>query len=162
VNPNDKTIESEDNDYMETGNDEDFNPKRTSTVDLKLKINLKKEVQEREQCDQCDFSTTHKKNLRRHVQRLHTVGDQPSPAPVAKVSEVKKENNAEESSEEVAAEEPATVTYSCEKCDTTSRNKWDMSRHILRIHKEMKYLCDHCDFKSTQTHRLREHIVKKH
>ena len=136
----------------------------------------------REQCDQCDFSTAHKKNLRRHVQRLHgskELNSFSSSLPQVKQEKIVEEENMEEShalnepstaSEPpttpepaiAATAEPPTVTYTCEKCDTTSKNKWDMSRHILRIHKEMRYLCDHCDFKAAQTHRLREHVIKKH
>ena len=135
----------------------------------------------KEQCDQCDFSTAHRKNLRRHVQRLHGAKEQNSFS--SSFPQIKQENIVEEKMEEsralnepstaseppstpepatVAAAEPATVNYSCDKCETTSKNKWDMSRHILRIHKEMRYLCDHCDFKAAQTHRLREHVIKKH
>ena len=136
----------------------------------------------REQCDQCDFSTAHKKNLRRHVQRLHgskEANSFPNSLPKVKQENIVEEENMEESGAlnetstaseppttpepaAAAAAEPPTVTYTCEKCDTTSKNKWDMSRHILRIHKEMRYLCDHCDFKAAQTHRLREHVIKKH
>jgi len=116
----------------------------------------KEEPVDKVQCDQCDFTTVHKKNLRRHVQRVHptTAGNTSAVPPPAR--DVKVEQVAEEE------QEAPVVVYACEKCDEKTQNKWDMSRHILRIHKEMKYLCDHCDFKTTQTNKLREHTAKNH
>ena len=110
------------------------------------------------QCEECDFSTVHKKNLRRHVQRVHTNKEQTNELK----TDVKKEKIVEEEGEDEGKEDSSILTYTCEKCETTSRNKWDMSRHILRVHKEMKYLCDFCDFKSLKTSRLREHNQKNH
>lgn len=114
----------------------------------------------KEQCEECDFSTVHKKNLRRHVQRVHTSKEQII-EPMVAVADVKQEKFVEEEVDE-GKEDSGILTYTCDKCETTSRNKWDMSRHILRVHKEMKYLCDICDFKSSKTSRLREHNQKNH
>lgn len=114
----------------------------------------------KEQCVECDFSTVHKKNLRRHVQRVHTSKGQII-EPVVTVADMKQEKLVEEEADE-GKEDSGILTYTCDKCETTSRNKWDMSRHILRVHKEMKYLCDVCDFKSSKTSRLREHNQKNH
>jgi len=116
----------------------------------------KEELVDKVQCDQCDFTTVHKKNLRRHVQRVHPTTTGNTSAVAVPAREVKVEQVAEEEQEMPA------VVYACEKCDEKTQNKWDMSRHILRIHKEMKYLCDHCDFKTTQTNKLREHTAKNH
>ena len=120
------------------------------------------------QCDYCDFSTTHKRNLRRHVQRLHVnaeIGDSQND-PVLPNNE-----KIEENSVKLQVTSPKSVlgsksvvpfTYTCDKCDFTSDNKWNLTRHILRVHKEMKYPCDYCDYKAPQTYRLKEHMQKKH
>ena len=115
----------------------------------------------KEQCEECDFSTVHKKNLRRHVQRVHT-SKELTKEPTVVVADVKQEKLMEEEAGAEGKEDSEILTYTCDKCETTSRNKWDMSRHILRVHKEMKYLCDICDFKSSKTSRLREHNQKNH
>merc|ERR1719376_1889425 len=119
------------------------------------------EVVLKEQCEECEFSTVHKKNLKRHVQRVHTSKEQTIMEPTT-VVDVKQEKLVEEEVDDEEKEDSGILTYTCEKCETTSRNKWDMSRHILRVHKEMKYLCDICDFKTSKTSRLREHNLKSH
>ena len=119
------------------------------------------EVVVKEHCEECDFSTVHKKNLRRHVQRVHTSKEQQTTVEPMTVADVKQEKLVEEEDDE-GKEDSSILTYTCDKCETTSRNKWDMSRHILRVHKEMKYLCDICDFKSSKTSKLREHNQKNH
>ena len=116
----------------------------------------KEELVDKVQCDQCDFTTVHKKNLRAHVRRMHPIAAGITSATAAPAKEVKVEQEAKEE------QEMPVVVYACEKCDEKTQNKWDMSRHILRIHKEMKYLCDHCDFKTTQTNKLREHTANNH
>eukprot|EP00092_Neocalanus_flemingeri_P018291 GFUD01019797.1.p1 GENE.GFUD01019797.1~~GFUD01019797.1.p1 ORF type:complete len:554 (-),score=90.87 GFUD01019797.1:6-1667(-) len=119
------------------------------------------------QCDHCEFATTHKKNLNRHVLRLH--GNQVKD----EVNTSKEENVPAQETiiEPVIPSTSATsghsssadaFTYTCDKCDFTSDNKWNLTRHILRIHKEMKYPCDYCDYKAGQTYRLKEHMQKKH
>ena len=94
------------------------------------------------------------------MQRVHTSKEQII-EPMVAVADVKQEKLVEEEADE-GKEDSGILTYTCDKCETTSRNKWDMSRHILRVHKEMKYLCDICDFKSSKTSRLREHNQKNH
>jgi len=116
----------------------------------------KEELVDKVQCNQCDFTTVHKKNLRAHVRRMHPIAAGITSTAAAPVKEVKVEQEAKEE------QEMPVVVYACEKCDEKTQNKWDMSRHILRIHKEMKYLCDHCDFKTTQTNKLREHTANNH
>merc|ERR1719376_295352 len=116
----------------------------------------------KEQCEECDFSTVHKKNLKRHVQRVHTSKEQTIIMEPTTVVDVKQEKLVEEEVDDEGKEDSDILTYTCDKCETTSRNKWDMSRHILRVHKEMEYLCDICDFKTSKTSRLREHNQKSH
>ena len=70
-------------------------------------------------------------------------------------------NNASLSEKKVEEPKP-TVNYTCEKCEFTSTSKWELTRHILRIHKEMKYPCDYCDYKASQSHRLPDHMRKEH
>jgi len=121
-------------------------------------------------CDHCEFATTHKKNLKRHVLRLHgNIDDEDTKISdnVAASSEPKYEKLVESP---VKTPEPASGSasssksfiYTCDKCDFTSDNKWNLTRHILRVHKEMKYPCDYCDYKAPQTYRLKEHMQKKH
>jgi len=119
----------------------------------------------KQQCDFCDFSTTHKRNLRRHVQRLHLNGGSDDSK-----NDMVLSNNEKIVENIVKPQEPSPrsvlgsipFTYTCDKCDFTSDNKWNLTRHILRVHKEMKYPCDYCDYKAPQTYRLKEHMQKKH
>jgi len=127
-----------------------------------VEVNLENAKQ---QCDYCDFSTTHKRNLRRHVQRLHmnAGSDDSKHDTVLSNNEMLVENNVKSqapSQGSVLGSIP--FTYTCDKCDFTSDNKWNLTRHILRVHKEMKYPCDYCDYKAPQTYRLKEHMQKKH
>jgi len=107
-------------------------------------------------CEECDFSTVLKRNLRRHVQRVHTKKEEISDSVIS--ADIKGEKLVEEGN----SIEANILVYTCDSCENTSRNKWDMSRHILRVHKEMKYLCDNCDFKSSKTSKLREHNQNSH
>ena len=156
--PNEDVAQKEDELTM----DESRGSIDTTMADEELATDSKDETLDAEvvkvQCEECDFSTVHKKNLRRHVQRVHTNKEQTNELK----TDVKQEKLVEEEGEYEGKEDSSILTYTCEKCETTSRNKWDMSRHILRVHKEMKYLCDFCDFKSLKTSRLREHNQKNH
>jgi len=122
----------------------------------------------KQQCDYCDFSTTHKRNLRRHVQRLHLNGgsDDSKNDMVISNNENILENNVKAQAPSpgsvLGSKSVSPFTYTCDKCDFTSDNKWNLTRHILRVHKEMKYPCDYCDYKAPQTYRLKEHMQKKH
>ena len=107
-------------------------------------------------CEECDFSTVLKRNLRRHVQRVHTKKEEISDSVIS--ADIKGEKLVEDGN----SIEANILVYTCDSCENTSRNKWDMSRHILRVHKEMKYLCDNCDFKSSKTSKLREHNQNSH
>jgi len=133
--------------------DEEMAASKEETMDAEEEV--------KEHCEECDFSTVHKKNLKRHVQRVHTRKEQLIIEPMTE-ADVKQEKLVEEEVDEEGKEDSGILTYTCDKCETTSRNKWDMSRHILRVHKEMKYLCDICDFKTSKTSRLREHNQKNH
>jgi len=152
--PNSKSFYEEKNNVMDQTSDPDG-----------IEVNLENEKQ---QCDYCDFSTTHKRNLRRHVQRLHLndgIDDSKNDA-VLPNNEKLVENNVKVQASSprsvLGPKTPLPFTYTCDKCDFTSDNKWNLTRHILRVHKEMKYPCDYCDYKAPQTYRLKEHMQKKH
>ena len=122
------------------------------------------------QCDHCEFATTHKKNLRRHVLRLHGNRENEESKVDIKETAPEQRDQGEADTSNIQASEtssdqanqPEAFVYTCDKCDFTSDNKWNLTRHILRIHKEMKYPCDYCDYKASQTYRLKEHMQKKH
>jgi len=122
------------------------------------------------QCDHCEFATTHKKNLRRHVLRLHGNRENEESKVGIKETAPEQRDQGEADTSNIQASEtssdqanqPEAFVYTCDKCDFTSDNKWNLTRHILRIHKEMKYPCDYCDYKASQTYRLKEHMQKKH
>jgi len=116
----------------------------------------------RHHCEQCNFSTTHRKNLRRHVLRVHgNVENDKIDDSMGSNSKETADNNSK-SSEPSNDKVPASFSYTCDKCEFTTDNKWNLTRHILRVHKEMKYPCDYCDYKAPQTYRLKEHMQKKH
>jgi len=124
---------------------------------------------EKHHCDYCDFATTHKKNLRRHVQRLHvnvgTSNNETIGGSAQSNNDLTNDGKPHEDNVSNAQSPPqpiASFTYTCDKCEFTSDNKWNLTRHILRVHKEMKYPCDYCDYKAPQTYRLKEHMQKKH
>ena len=86
------------------------------------------------------------------------------------LDDVDEENTMDESLAEetgrpakAAKEAPEKLTvFSCDRCEFTEESKWNLTKHMLQVHKEMKYPCDYCDYKASQTYRINEHIQKKH
>ena len=42
------------------------------------------------------------------------------------------------------------VTYNCEHCDYTAKQKSDLLQHVQSLYEGVTYSCEHCDHKSIQ------------
>ncbi|KRT86159.1 zinc-finger associated domain containing protein, partial [Oryctes borbonicus] len=53
-----------------------------------------------------------------------------------------------------------TKSYSCEHCDYNSEKRWQLTKHMQKVHnKDKMYLCTFCNKAFKQAYHLREHIT---
>jgi len=104
------------------------------------------------QCEQCDYKTRLKANLRRHIKSIH-IG-------------IKSEQN--HSGKKVKKQ----IFHQCEQCEYKTRLKANLKRHIKSIHigikseqndfTATKLNCDQCDFKTHWKLCLKRHVKTIH
>jgi len=109
-------------------------------------------------CEQCDFYSTTKSNLKKHVQSQHDGiryqcphCDHTTSQKIRLKSHIlsKHDNNDH-------------YEYHCEKCAYRTNDKPNLNRHIASQHDGILYYCDQCDYKSKQRSLLKGHIEAKH
>ena len=52
--------------------------------------------------------------------------------------------------------------FSCNQCDYTANQSYNLSIHIKSIHEGVKYPCDQCDFKASAKCNLARHVKSIH
>jgi len=99
-------------------------------------------------CDQCDFETLYRKNLKRHTDRVHEVRvlnkahADVKPEPIREnIVSIKKAvagNYNNQSFEHPAANSRKAneEVFQCDSCEFISKHKWNMKRHKENVHAE--------------------------
>jgi len=97
-------------------------------------------------CEQCDFETLYRKNLKRHADRVHEVRviskvhAEVKPEPIREnIVSIKKAiaSNFNNQSFEHTATNPRKANeeiFQCDSCEFISKHKWNMKRHKENVH----------------------------
>ena len=110
-----------------------FEPERNLKSDLK-----RKQTKGKLRCQECEFTSNYKGNLKRHVEDVHK-GVFSSNRPGKRCAE--------------------NGQYLCQECDFKSNHKTALRVHIDRIHNGvLNYSCSQCEFKSNQRHSMKNHL----
>ena len=104
-------------------------------------------------CDQCDYKTTQKCNLRNHLESIHEGTEYACKQCNFRcnfLGNLKKhvQNKHEDH------------RYFCTQCEYQAKNQGTLKRHVQSVHEGVKYACSQCDYQGSKDG-LRFH-VKKH
>jgi hypothetical protein len=50
----------------------------------------------------------------------------------------------------------------CGECDLELPTKYDLEKHLRRVHREERFKCQRCDCSYSRSHRLKLHVRKEH
>ena len=106
-------------------------------------------------CKLCDYQTTHKGHLNKHVKSIHEGIKYPCHQCDYKArnpSDLNKHVNSKHKG----------IKYPCQQCHYKATNTSDLKKHVNSKHEGIKYPCQQCDYQATQSGSLQRHIISKH
>ena len=140
--------------------------------DGKAHPNAKVKSSTRHKCVVCKFETARRKNLRKHMKRMHE-SDQKLQLPLVatleksestskrKAAKVKKTVAEEGKSNESVVNVPS-AKLSCDQCDHIAGTKNRLIEHRNSHFGIKDKRCNHCTFSTSFNHNLRRHIKRQH
>nr|XP_027204656.1 zinc finger protein 808-like [Dermatophagoides pteronyssinus] len=155
-------LPDENNDYLEIkietndNNDNVVDDNSVENVDNECSIDRHKRIpNKRHKCDQCQYSTTDKSNLKKHV-RIHS-GDKRY-----KCKQCEYATSDKSALQRHILIHTGEKPYKCNQCKYASSDKSGLRKHI-RIHSDYKpYKCNHCQYATINNSDLKRHVRRKH
>ncbi|XP_018012590.1 zinc finger protein 260 isoform X2 [Hyalella azteca] len=108
-------------------------------------------------CQYCDYSTTHKYNLKVHIQRKHL------PKTCHDTSTSQLSDNPVQLQYPVNGTASTGSWHQCSLCPYMSRSKWQLARHTRRKHEAVKpFKCPQCPYACSENTKLTAHHLSVH
>ena len=105
-------------------------------------------------CDQCNFKTTVKRYLKRHIKGTHEENHQCDQCVYKATSRHSLERHIQSLHEH--------IKYPCNQCKFKASHQGNLRIHIKEIHEGVKYPCNYCDLKLSQISALKKHVKNIH
>lgn len=107
------------------------------------------------QCDQCNYKTALKSNLKIHIESVHVGIKYPCNQCEYKAPYVHSLKRHIDSVHE-------GIKYPCDQCDYKATQKANLKMHVQAVHGGLQYRCNQCEYKATQKSDLNRHIKFQH
>ena len=104
-------------------------------------------------CNQCEFTTTARHSLSRHVEMIHEKVEY-------KCDSCGYKTNIKSNFQNHTKRH--TDTFHCEQCSYTSKQKIHLDIHRKSKHEGELFVCNICDYKASQLSNLKRHQNSKH
>ena len=129
-------------------------------------------------CDKCDFVTIHKNGLLSHLGNVHAPKAKPFKCKLCNYATAKNRNlwkHMRRIHGQVAKPKKprceqcnsapckCKVTYSCDQCPYTAKQKIHLAGHVARVHEGVKnFMCEECGTSFWRNSNLKKHVRDKH
>jgi len=129
-------------------------------------------------CSVCNFKTTSKGNLRRHLIRVHNVDRSELDNFATAGNKIRKKNlytitfmliqviiwhhHIYILISTAALSVRPVLPFKCEKCERTYKTKGSLGSHKKVCGRDLSFSCAQCDYRSSEKHHLRRHLTNVH
>ena len=112
-------------------------------------------------CCECNFISTSRENIARHMQVVHGVLPQKTtyPCPIMDCEYIADDTTALRRHTQTKHE---GLRFPCDLCDFFATRKSTLKTHIKSIHEGVKYPCEICAYAATQKSALKRHMNTVH
>jgi len=107
-------------------------------------------------CDQCDHKANRKDRLKAHVEAKHSVGESFSCDQCEYVGATKRYLKSHVESQHTG------TNFLCDQCDYKCNSKKTLKQHIGIKHEGVFFYCDHCSYKAAYKNNLKQHVEAHH
>ena len=115
-------------------------------------------------CDQCQYDTDEKEELKAHFMKEHQAYSYPCDICERSYSHLRSLNKHRRNSHTVnnSIRQDDLNNLECTQCDYKARKKLQLKEHILTTHERMKMQCDRCPKSYSHPRNLKKHIRADH
>ncbi|XP_023342558.1 zinc finger protein 64 [Eurytemora carolleeae] len=112
-------------------------------------------------CSECNFISTSRDNIARHMQVVHGVMTQKKtfPCPITECEYIAEDSTSLRRHTQTKHE---GLRFPCDLCDFFATRKSTLKTHIKSIHEGVKYPCEVCAYAATQKSALKRHMNTVH